>query len=137
MSKSLVIDTNLIFSSLLPHESRIRDVLLDDDFTLYAPNYIISEIFHHQRKLLKYTKLNDVEFFAFFNSIIERVKFIPLDVISTQSRQKAYDLCKDIDPKDTPFVALSIELNILLWTGDKKLKTGLKAKGFDGFYEFI
>lgn len=44
-----------------------------------------------------------------------------------------YDLCKDVDIKDTPFVALAIELGPSLWTGDKKLKEGLKQKGFDNF----
>lgn len=60
--------------------------------------------------------------------------YIPTDFISLESRQKAYDLCKDIDIKDTPFVALSIYLAIPLWTGDKKLKVGLSQKGFHDFY---
>jgi len=50
-------------------------------------------------------------------------------------RQKAYDLCFDVDIKDTPFVSLSIDLAIPLWTGDKKLKDGLKQKGFHDFYD--
>ena len=55
--------------------------------------------------------------------------------ISLVSRQSAYDLCKTIDLKDTVFVALSFELNAPLWTGDKKLKKGLLAKGFTNFFE--
>jgi predicted nucleic acid-binding protein len=134
MKKVIIIDTNLIFSSLLSPASHIREILLDDTFTFYAPNYIIAEIFKHQKKMLKYTKLNDVEFFKYFNGIIENIKFIPLDFISIQSRQIAYDLCYDIDPKDIPFVALSIELKAPLWTGDGKLKRGLTAKGFSNFH---
>jgi len=30
---------------------------------------------------------------------------------------------------------LTLELNGWLWTGDKKLKAGLKRKGFDRFFE--
>lgn len=104
MKKVIVIDTNLIFSSLLSPASNIREILLDDTFTFYAPNYIITEIFTHQKKMLKYTKLNDAEFFSYFNGIIENIKFIPLDFISISSRQFAYNLCHDIDPKDIPFV---------------------------------
>ncbi|MFY7935984.1 MAG: PIN domain-containing protein [Flavobacterium sp.] len=135
MKKSIIIDTNLIFSALLSNASQIREVLLDDAFTFYAPNFIIAEIFKHQRKMLKLTKLDEVEFFTYFNAIVENVKFIPLDFISTPSRQQAYDLCHDIDPKDIPFVALSIELKTPFWTGDNKLKRGLLAKGFNNFYQ--
>ena len=42
---------------------------------------------------------------------------------------------KDIDPKDMLFVALTLEVEGLLWTGDAKLRTGLKNKGFDFFYD--
>jgi predicted nucleic acid-binding protein len=40
-------------------------------------------------------------------------------------------LTKDIDEDDTPFIALGIELNAKLWTGDKVLSKGLAKKGVD------
>lgn len=58
-----------------------------------------------------------------------------MDFISNESKQKAYDLCKDVDIKDTPFVALALELNSLFWTGDKKLKVGLAKLGYSNFFE--
>lgn len=134
MKSRVVIDTNLIFSALLAETSAIREILLDVWVTFYAPNFIIAEIFKHQRKILKLTKLNEVEFFTYFNRIIENVNFVPLSFISTESREKAYNLCLGVDLKDIPFVALSIELNAPIYTGDNKLKNGLLAKGFDNFY---
>lgn len=50
MMKVIIIDTNLIFSSLLSPASQIREILLDDTFTFYFPNYIIAEVFKHQKK---------------------------------------------------------------------------------------
>ena len=135
MKKRVVIDTNLIFSALLVDMSGIRETLLDESATFYAPNFIIVEIFKHQRKMLKLTKLNEIEFFTFFNRIVENVKCVPLSFISTESRVMAYTLCQNVDLKDIPFVALSIELNAPLYTGDNKLKSGLSAKGFDNFYQ--
>ena len=124
----------MAISALVHKASQIREILFESNMIFYSPNILISEIYKHKEKLLKSSKLTESEFYLYFNGIIERIKFIPTDFISTESRQKAYDLCNDIDVKDTPFIALSIELSIPLWTGDKKLKDGLKQKGFDELY---
>jgi predicted nucleic acid-binding protein len=47
---------------------------------------------------------------------------------------EARRLCRDVDLKDTPFVAPALHLDSRLWTGDDLLKTSLKAKGFDRFF---
>jgi len=132
--KTLVVDTNLIFAALIPRASKIREILFDTRFTFYSPNFVITEIYTHKEKLIRYTKLNEQEFYLYMNEIVERITFVPIGYISKESRQKAYDLCKEVDLKDIPFVALAIELKIPLWTGDKKLKEGLSIKGFNNFY---
>jgi predicted nucleic acid-binding protein len=45
-------------------------------------------------------------------------------------------LCKEIDEKDVPFVALTIELDCELWTFDKPITKGLTALVFTKFFEF-
>ena len=134
ISHSAVVDTNLIFSALIPRASKIRDVLFESNIIFYCPIFLITEIYKHKDKLIKNSKLNESEFYLFFNGIIERIKFVPTDYIGIESRQKAYDLCKDIDVKDIPSIALSIDLNVPIWTGDKKLIKGLESKGFTNFY---
>jgi predicted nucleic acid-binding protein len=134
MPNSVVVDTNLIFSALIPKASQIRDILLEKYMSFYAPNYLIAEIYRHKTRIVSFSKLSESEFYLYFNGVIERINFIPTDFIGTESRQKAYDLCKNVDLSDIPFVALSIDLDIPLWTGDKKLKEGLKSKGFTNFY---
>tara|TARA_R110002096_G_C14392562_1_gene706660 strand:+ start:252 stop:440 length:189 start_codon:yes stop_codon:yes gene_type:complete len=44
---------------------------------------------------------------------------------------QAAELTKGVDESDTPFVALAMELNVPLWTGDKKLINGLREKDFN------
>ena len=44
---------------------------------------------------------------------------------------EAFLLTSDVDEDDTPFIALGIELNAKLWTGDKILARGLAKKGTD------
>ncbi len=134
ISNSVVVDTNLIFSALIPKASKIRDILFESNMTFFSPNFLIMEIYKHKDKLIKNSKLDESEFYLYFNGIIERIQFIPIDFISAESRQRAYDLCKDIDIKDTPFIALSIDLKIPLWTGDKRLKNALILKGFNDFF---
>jgi predicted nucleic acid-binding protein len=65
--------------------------------------------------------------YGFFN----RISFINESQLQTAHKLQAYDLTKDIDTKDTPFVALVLAIpESLLWTGDKKLINGLRNKGF-------
>jgi predicted nucleic acid-binding protein len=51
------------------------------------------------------------------------------ETISTTNFIHAYD------EKDTPFVALTLEIEGVLWTKDEKLKVGLRKKGFNHFFE--
>lgn len=51
--------------------------------------------------------------------LFERIKFIPKEAVSNASRQKAFELCRDIDESDAPIIALGIELDLRVWTGDK------------------
>lgn len=62
--------------------------------------------------------------------VLKNIQFINENQISETSWKRARDLTEDIDIKDVSFVALTIELGAVLFTGDKKLYKGLKKKGF-------
>jgi predicted nucleic acid-binding protein len=87
-SNSVVIDTNLVFSALIPKASQIREILFEDNMYFYSPNILISEIYKHKDKLLKCSKLTESEFYLYFNAIIERINFIPTDFISLRVGKK-------------------------------------------------
>ena len=44
--------------------------------------------------------------------------------------RQAEALTHTIDPDDTPFVALALHLDALLWTGDLRLHHGLQRQQF-------
>ena len=85
---SVVIDTNLVFSALIPKASQIRDILFESNMSFYSPNILISEVYKYKDKLIKSSKLSESEFYLYFNGIIEQIKFIPTDLIGLESRQK-------------------------------------------------
>jgi len=124
----MVIDTNILFSAFIGN-SKCIDIILKND--VYAPKFLLAEIFKHKEKIKKYSKINIDRFIFEILSeiIIVDDRFIPLNI-----RKEAKILCENIDIKDTPFVALSIYLDKPLLTGDKKLINGLR-KGFKNIIE--
>lgn len=120
---------------LLRDNTKHRKILFDsDDYIFYAPKLLFSEIFTHKEKIVQSSKLSEDEILSFLQKIMSRITFIGDDLISNENINQAYNLCKNIDLNDTIFVALTLELDGLLWTGDKKLKNGLKNKGFKSFF---
>jgi putative PIN family toxin of toxin-antitoxin system len=129
----VVIDANIIFSALLSKNSQYRDLLLDEKYEFYSPNYVFLEIFKHKEKILKCTKESEEEVYGFIGNILKRICFVNEELISSENYILAYNLCKETDENDTPFVALALEINGFLLTGDTKLKKALKNKGFNRF----
>ena len=131
----VVIDTNIVFSMLLAKGLQLRESLFDERREFYAPNFVMVEIFEKKEKLLKYSRLSETELYELMYRIFGRIKFVNEYAISRGSKTKAYELCKGIDEDDTPIIALAIELDGEVWTGDKVLVEGLKKKGFDRFFK--
>ena len=132
----IVVDTNIIFSSLLYANSYHRNVITDDKHTFYSPNFVFIEIFKHKEKIIKCSHVSEEYLYEYLNKILENIHFVNPAIISIENKKRAYQLCSGIDEKDTPFVALTYELNALLWTGDKKLIKGLTVKGFTNFFDY-
>ena len=51
-------------------------------------------------------------------------------MISQEILVEARDIVIDIDENDALFIALTNHINGVLWTGDKKLVSGLKKKNY-------
>ena len=131
----IVVDSSIIFSALLMKNSKLRDFLLKKDYHFYAPNYFFNEIFKYKEKILRCSHLDELELYEYLRKILENIQFVRRDVVSKESRLQAFDLCKDIDEKDSPFIALAIEIDAYVWTGDKKLRKDLEEKGFSRFID--
>ena len=62
--------------------------------------------------------------------ILKQINFVNEVNIPTQFYMQAFQLTKDIDEKDTIFVAMSLFLDCTIWSGHKVLIEGLRRKGF-------
>ena len=127
-------DTNILFASLLAPNAKIRGILERRDLRFYTPNFLAIEIFKHKERILNKSKASEDEIYELLYKLFSRVTFISEETITTGNFLQAYKLCGDVDEKDTPFVALALELEGELWTRDKELKRGLGKKGFDLFF---
>ena len=132
----LVVDTNVFFSLLLTGDSVLRRrFLTDHSHTLYCPRFLLVELFKHKERIAQATELNEDELLECFHELLARIHFVEEGSIPIGTWLEARRLCRDVDLKDTPFVALTLHLDGRLWTGDAELKAGLRAKGFGFFFE--
>jgi predicted nucleic acid-binding protein len=136
MNPPVVVDTNILFSALVSRRSRIREILLmEAGLSFCCPRFIFSELFKHKERIVAATDLSEEELLDAFNSLFAHIQFVDESAIPIGVWVEARRLCSGIDEKDTPFIALAIHLNAHLWTEDDELKTGLRAKGFNLFFE--
>jgi predicted nucleic acid-binding protein len=135
---NIIIDTNIIFSSLIKEKNILLDFILhQDEHALFSPNLSVIEIFNHEEKIMKATSLSTESLSDIYSKIISRLFLYNENNINSDCYLKALNLCIDIDINDIPFVALTIELDGYLLTGDKKLKDCLQKKGFNKFFEIL
>jgi predicted nucleic acid-binding protein len=89
-----------------------------------------TEILRHRNKILKLTKLTELDLTELEELITHKITFINERLLPQELLLKTEILLKSIDTNDTPFVALTKHLEGKLWTGDMQLYNGLKAKRF-------
>lgn len=130
----IVVDSNIVFSASLSSNSKFRRILSHKEYIFYAPTLLYKEIFSKIDKILRYSKADKAVTIEYIYHLLSLINYIPTELISKETYNLAYDLCKDHDESDTPFVALALHLNAKLWTGDK-IKKHIQDLGFDIFFE--
>lgn len=72
-----------------------------------------------------------------YDHVISKIKFINEELIPLPVWQESENLVADIDVDDIDFVALKTFINGKLWTGDKPLYNGLRAKNVEGIFNTV
>lgn len=130
----VVVDTNILFSALLRDDTAYARILLDGSHTFYVCESTIVELFKHKERIVQHTRLDEDGVIRVLYTLLQHLHIYKEAMIDAKTRQQAFELCQAIDVADAPQVALTLHLNGLLWTGDKRLRDGLADKGFTAFF---
>lgn len=134
--RRIVVDSNILFSLLLRGETALRKRFLTDNAaTFCCPRFVFVELFKHKERIAQATELSEEDLLECLYELLARVHFVEEGGIAIGTWMEARRLCREVDPKDAPFVALTLHLEGRLWTGDEELKAGLRARGFGRFFE--
>lgn len=127
-------DTNIVFSAILNTQSKIGQLLIQgfNHFDFFSISQLKNEINSHKIKIQRFSGFDDFQFNGIYQLLLERIQFIDDSIISSEEIFKAINIVKDIDSDDSLFIALASQLQSFLWTGDKKLINGLRAKNYQG-----
>ena len=136
MPSPVVVDTNVLFSALLRGaSSSFAQRLLGSGHDFYVCESAVAELFKHKERIVEQSRLTEEEVVRFFYTLLRRVTLFKEDLIAPAAREEAWRLCREVDVADTPHVALTLHLDGALWTGDARLKRGLREGAFDRFFE--
>jgi predicted nucleic acid-binding protein len=127
----IIVDSNIIYSALLSKDNTCQYVMFSEKFDFYSPNFMLTEIFNHKEDIKKRSELSEEVLVFQLERILSKITFVKEEIVSTNFYYDAFQLCKDLDIDDIPFVALTLFLNGHLLTGDKVIYNGLKVRDFN------
>lgn len=134
MMADFIIDANILMSILISGKASYRPIL--NYYRFIVPDFVFLEIEKYSSIILEKTKLNEEEFKQWSYFVFSQIRAFPRYVLSEDVLIKSNHLLKDIDPKDTSYVALSMELSLVLLIRDDILYKGLRKKGFRKVMKF-
>jgi predicted nucleic acid-binding protein len=132
----VVVDANIAFKCLQRGRGDLRARLgTGSTLEFFSPRFLFVELFKHKERLAQAAKLPEHELLEALHALVSRLQFVNEINIPVGTWLEAFRLCKGIDEKDTPYVALTLHVDGQLWTEDEALKAGLRARGFDRFFQ--
>jgi predicted nucleic acid-binding protein len=129
----IIVDANIVFSSILNSNGKIGDLLINSKkhFNFIAPEFLHYEIRDKYKRLQSISDLSIEQIMEAEYHVCKEIVFISEEQINQEFWEEAYTLVQDIDIKDIQYVAYAKQFKCKIWSGDKKLFKGLKAKGFN------
>jgi predicted nucleic acid-binding protein len=125
----LVVDANILFSSLIK-DSTTRRIIMLDDINFYTPEYVFIELEKHIDSIQKKSKMNRKSIELLLEIIMTNINVIPIDEYKKYIPE-AFKIMKDIDENDTTFLAVALSLKVDgIWSNDPDLSKQDKIKTY-------
>ncbi len=132
----VIVDANIAFKSLQSGRGDLRQRIGPGGHPqFFSPRFLFVELYKHKERLEAAANLSVAELLDALYALVSQLEFVNEANIPVGTWVEAHRLCKGIDAKDTPYVALTLYLDGRFWTEDKELKVALQARGFDRFFE--
>lgn len=130
---TIIVDASIIISALINPSGKEASFIFNyhEKVDFVAPELVFTEVVSKKNKIISishHTESSIAESILLLETIIsifDVEKYHP-DILKV-----AEQLTYSIDKKDTQYIALTILLEGLFWTGDLKLLRGLKRKDFN------
>ena len=123
-----VIDANVLMSILISGKAAYRPVL--NYFRFITPEFALVEIDKYSPLILQKSKMQEAELLQWTHFVFSRLTILPKYSLDRDCLAKANKLLENIDLKDASYVALAMQLDLILLTRDEPLITGLRKQGF-------
>ena len=116
----VVIDANIFVAALLK-KGATRKLLLNDELVLYAPEYVIEELYDHLQEFETKSHLSRISLEELVKVLIieSKMNIIPKDELRPFIK-KADEITPD--PDDVMYFAAALKQNIGIWSNDKEMK---------------
>lgn len=126
----LVVNTNRIIAALVK-DSISRKIIYSTKFQFFTIEFGLKEVEKYKSLIKEKTGLNEEQFNDLMRKITANITVFTEKEISIKALSKSTRIMGKIDPKDIPFLALSIELgNKSIWSDDKHFLEQKEVKVF-------
>ena len=130
---NLVVDANILFSALITPNGKLAQILAHPTLPIrkISSHFLITELFKHQHKIVRFSKKTPELVAEDLYYYLKNIDLYDETFIEDQHWKEADRLTIGVDSFDINYVALALQTDGWLWTGDKKLAAHLKKMNFD------
>lgn len=113
----LVLDTNILIAALIK-DSVTREILTHPEMEFLVSEFIFEEVAEYRDEIHRKSGLTHDSFELLFEALKQQMIFLPHEEIRHKAR--ADEIMKDIDLKDSLFIAIALSTtNDGIWSEDK------------------